>query len=148
VRSVGKGAWTRNLYNIIDDRTSAGCLIVGETISPPGNWSSFPPHKHDIENLPEETKLEEVYFFKFQSEDGFGMQRLYTASDSKDKGFDEALVLKNNTATIMPRGYHPVCTAPGYSVYYLWILAGKNRKLIPSEDPQHSWIGKEYNSGD
>ena len=147
VRSVGSGVWTRNMYDIIDERTSAGRLLVGETINPPGNWSSFPPHKHDIENPPEETKLEEVYFFKIQPEEGFGMQRIYTAPDSKDEGFDEAIVLKNNTVTVMPRGYHPVCAAPGYSVYYLWILAGKNRKLIPREDPQHSWIGKKDNLG-
>ena len=119
------------------------CVHIVKTISPPGNWSSFPPHKHGVENPPEETKLEEVYFFKIQPEEGFGMQRLYTDPDLDDEGFDEALVLKNNTVTIMPRGYHPVCAAPGYSVYYLWILAGKNRKLIPKEDPQHSWIKNE-----
>ena len=148
VRSVGNGVWTRDVYDIIDERTPAGCLLVGETINPPGNWSSFPPHKHDIENSPEETKLEEIYFFKIQPEEGFGMQRVYTDPASKDECFDEALVLKNNTVTVMPRGYHPVCAAPGYSIYYLWVLAGKNRKLIPNEDPQHSWIGKEDNLGD
>lgn len=136
VKSVGKDNWRRDVYDIIDLTVEAERLVIGETLNPPGNWSSAPPHKHDIDNLPQESDQEEVYFFRMAPPQGFGMQRIYT----DDGSLDEAYVLKNNDTVIIPKGYHPVVAAPGYRLYYLWILAGEKRILQPRDDPQHAWI--------
>ncbi len=135
----GKKGFRREVYNIIDEKVDADKLIIGETINFPGEWSSFPPHKHDRDNLPEESKLEEFYFFKIKPEDGFGMARLYTA----EKDLDEAYVIKNNSFLLIPKGYHPIAVIPGYSLYYLWVLAGERRKLVVSEDTAYNWISKK-----
>ena len=124
------------VYNIVDDRCDAEYLLVGETLNPPGNWSSSPPHKHEYNNLPEESDHEEIYFFKVDPEQGFGIQRLYT----DDRELDEACVVENNDAVIISKGYHPVVAAPGYSLYYLWVLAGKG-KSPGNERRQRSFVG-------
>ncbi len=134
----GKEGFRREVYNIIDERIDAEKLIIGETINFPGEYSSFPPHKHDKDNLPEESKLEEVYLFKMKPEEGFGMTRLYTA----EKDLDKAYVIKNNSFLLIPRGYHPITVIPGYRLYYLWVLAGEKRKLVMNEDPDYKWINK------
>jgi 5-deoxy-glucuronate isomerase len=79
--------------------------------------------------------MEEIYFFKVKPEKGFGMQRLYDS-----KGMDNAYTIKNNDAIMIAGGYHPVVAAPGYTLYYLWFLAGRGRKLIPRDDPNHAWV--------
>ena len=132
----GKENWTREVRDIIDKRIEAQHLIIGETFNPPGNWSSYPPHKHEIQNPPYECKLEEIYFFKFSKPSGFGFQRVYT----DDRSLDETFSLRENDTVIIPKGYHPVAAAPGYELYYLWILAGEARELIPHDDPDHTWI--------
>jgi 5-deoxy-glucuronate isomerase len=111
-------------------------LIVGETINPPGNWSSSPPHKHDVDDLPMESKLEEVYFYKLKPQQGFGLQRIY----SDDGDLDEAYVIRDGDTVAFPRGYHPVVAAPGYQLYYLWVLAGEKRIMCPNDDPDHAWV--------
>jgi len=136
VRGVGKENFYRQVHNIFDDRHLAGRLVVGETFNPPGNWSSYPPHRHENENPPEESKLEEVYFFKFSPPQGFGYQRIYTDDDE----INEIYCVRDGDAVAIPRGYHPVAAAPGYQLYYLWILAGETRRLHPREDPDHKWI--------
>ena len=135
---VGKNNWTRDVYDIVDSTLDADRIVVGETVNRPGNWSSYPPHKHDIDNLPVESKLEELYFFKLNPIDGFGFQRIYTS----DGEIDEAYTLKNNDVAAIPKGYHPVAVAGGYSIYYLWILSGKKRQLAPNDDPKHAWVKK------
>lgn len=135
-RKVGKGNFERVVYDIVDADINAKHLVVGETINPPGNWSSYPPHKHDIDNLPEEADLEEVYLFRVNPPYGFGMIRLYNDKFSLDKAYP----LMENDVVIIKEGYHPVAAAPGYSLYYLWILAGEKRVLRPKDDPRHSWI--------
>lgn len=137
LRVVGRENWQRNVYDIVTDNVNAEKLIVGETINPPGNWSSYPPHKHD-ENSEKEVKMEEIYLFKIKPETGFGFQRLYTS----DGSLNETYTLENNDLVIIPKGYHPVVAAPGYQLYYLWVLAGKTRILKPNEDPMHNWINK------
>jgi len=132
----GKKNWTREVRDIIDSRTEARHLVIGETFNPPGNWSSYPPHKHEIHNPPHECKLEEIYFFKLNKSGGFGFQRIYT----DDRTIDEAITLEENDTVIIPKGYHPVAAAPGYELYYLWMLAGVGRTLIPKNDPEHEWI--------
>ena len=134
----GKKGFQREVYNIIDERVDAGKLIIGETINFSGEWSSFPPHKHDRDNLPQESKLEEFYLFKIKPVEGFGMARLYTA----EKELDKAYVIRNNSFLLIPEGYHPITVIPGHKLYYLWVLAGEKRKLVVNEDPDYKWINK------
>jgi len=136
---VGAQNWSRKVYTSIGDNVRAQRLIVGETLNSPGNWSSWPPHKHDIKSL-NEVPLEEVYFFKVKPSQGFGLQRIYTSPEDNEV-FDEVHIVKNNDTVVIPRGYHPVVAAPGYQLYYLWMLAGHERICgASSEDPEHSWI--------
>ncbi len=137
VRSVGKWNWRREVRDIMgNDSAIPDTLIVGETINPPGNWSSVPPHKHDTDSLPQESKLEEVYFYKLKPSQGFALQRLYT----HERDIDQAYVIRDGDTLVIPRGYHPVAAAPGYSLYYLWVLAGEKRVMKPNDDPDHSWL--------
>ena len=105
----------------------------------PGQWSSYPPHKHDTEIPGVETRLEEIYFYKVNPKQGFGYQRIYTG----DRALDLAVTVENDDLVMIPKGYHPVAAAPGYSVYYLWALAGPERRMTPHDDPQHEWVNRE-----
>jgi len=139
VRNVGKGAYSRHVYDIMGADSPADRILIGETINPEGNWSSYPPHKHDCDKEEEETKLEEVYYFRLKPENGFGFQRIYNPEYS----LDEALVIKNHSVVLIPKGYHPVSAPPGISIYYLWVLAGERRIMKPCEDAQFSWINSK-----
>ncbi len=136
VRSVGADNWRRSVQDIIDDRVPAQRILVGETYNEPGGWSSYPPHKHDVDIPGEEACLEEVYHFRIHPSQGFGIQRIY----SPEGGLDEAYVVKDGETMEIPCGYHPVVAAPGYELYYLWVLAGEKREFRPREDNVHSWI--------
>lgn len=136
VRDVGVWNWRRDVKDIVDKRVPASRLVVGETINPPGNWSSWPPHKHDVHQPPQESKQEEVYFFKVQPAHSFGVGRLYTAEGD----VDEVFPIHDNTLLLIRRGYHPIGAAPGTRVYYLWTLAGETRDLIPNDAPEHRWM--------
>jgi 5-deoxy-glucuronate isomerase len=136
----GRRNFERRIRNNMLDNVQGGRLLVGETINPPGNWSSFPPHKHDEAIPGVETKLEEVYLYKVMPEQGFGLQRVYTAEGD----VDEAFVLQSNDVVVFPRGYHPVVAAPGYKLYYLWALAGEERRMQPHDDPEHQWVGEAW----
>ncbi len=135
-RIVGRDNWQRSVYDIVDQSVDACHLLVGETINPPGNWSSAPPHRHDMDNLPEESNLEEVYFFRVDPPQGFGVIRVYT----DDLSLDEIYSVTNDDLVLIPEGYHPVGALAGYRVYYLWMLAGEKRVLKPRDDPQHAWL--------
>ena len=113
---------------------------LGETFTLAGNWSSFPPHKHDVEALPDEVQQEEVYLFKIRPEEGFGVQVFYSRPESLRGALDEAVAVRNDDLTLMPFGYHPVAAPPGYDVYYLWFLAGPTRLMRPRDDPMYAWI--------
>jgi 5-deoxy-glucuronate isomerase len=137
MKTVGRANWTRNVRDIIDSTFEADHIVLGETINPPGNWSSSPPHKHEIDNLPDEVKMEEIYFFQMKPQQGFGFQRVYT----DDRSLDVSYAVENNSTVILPKGYHPVAAAPGYQLYYLWFMAGPtSRVLSPKDDPAHSWL--------
>lgn len=136
IRDVGVWNWRRDVKDIVDKRTPAARLVVGETINPPGNWSSWPPHKHDVHRPPTESKQEEVYFFKVQPADSFGVARLYTAEGD----VDEVYPIRENSVLLIKRGYHPIAAAPGTRVYYLWTLAGESRDLIPNDAPNYRWM--------
>lgn len=135
VREAGRGNWSRSVRDILGPDQEAGRLIVGETISPPGNWSSYPPHKHDRQAPPEEVALEEVYFYRLRPAGGFGIQLLYTTD-----GDERARVVRDGDVVPIRSGYHPVVAAPGYALYYLWAMAGEGRLLAPFLDPEHAWV--------
>jgi len=138
-KKVGAWNWSRTVYTSIGENVKAQRLLVGETLNPPGNWSSYPPHKHDEKGL-SEVPLEEVYFFKVKPPHGFGLQRIYTSPED-DEPFDEIFLIENDDAVVIPRGYHPVVAAPGYQLYYLWVLAGEERRYGAwSDDPKHRWL--------
>ncbi len=136
IKSVGIHNWRRDVRDIIDKRVPAKRLIVGETINPPGNWSSWPPHKHDVDDYPVEVCQEEVYFYKVMPSDSFGFQRTYT----DDRSLDAAYVIEQNSVVKIDKGYHPVAAAPGTQLYYLWALAGEQRELIPHDAPNFAWM--------
>ena len=130
----GKEGFRRTVYNLIDEKFPAERLLVGETLNQPGNWSSFPPHKHDRVARGEK-RLQEVYFFKVQPERGFGLMHLYDY-----ERLDETYAVRNNDVVWIPRGYHPVSAMPGHSLYYFWALAGEGRKLKWNTDPHFRWL--------
>jgi 5-deoxy-glucuronate isomerase len=134
VRTAGTGNWSRSIRTILGPADDAGRLVLGETINPPGNWSSYPPHKHDRHAPPEEVALEEVYYYRVKPEGGFGVQLIY---DDRD---ERAQIVRDGDVVAIPSGYHPVVAAPGYSLYYLWVMAGEGRELAPFFDPRHAWI--------
>lgn len=137
VASLGVKPWQRDTHFIIDGRSNARRLCIGESFPTPGNWAGFPPHKHDVDNMPHEGVLEEIYYFLFQPEQGFAVQCLYT----KDGEIDEAYRVKQNELVEMPKGYHATVSIPGYNTYFLWAMAGEHQGFFRSNDPEHEWIG-------
>ncbi len=135
----GKGANVRHVYNIMpEDDGAAHSLLVVEVITPQGNTSSYPPHKHDQDNLPHESMLEETYFHRLNPPQGFAMQRVYT----DDRSLDEALVIEDGDVTLVPKGYHPVATTAGYDLYYLNVMAGPKRVWKFHNAAEHEWLLK------
>ena len=134
----GAGNASREIRHVIKPEFPADSLLVVEVITPSGNWSSYPPHKHDIHDMPREADLEEIYYYRIDSPDGFGLQRLYTA----DGSIDEAFVIKDGDLLLVPFGYHAFAMAQGYTGYYLNVLAGDEpvRTMQPSDDPSHAWV--------
>lgn len=138
-KTVGRDNWQRSVVTAIGENVRANRLLVGETTNPPGNWSSAPPHKHD-RNAGDERPMEEVYVFRTDPPQGFGLQRVYTAPGDPHP-FDVTYAVKNGDTVALPRGYHPVVAAPGYRLFYLWVLAGEERRYGAwSDDPAHAWI--------
>lgn len=112
-------------------------LIIGETLTPSGNWSTYPPHKHQEDDLPRQAKHEEMYFFKVSPADGFGICHYYN-----EDGENENFTIKDNSIHMMPEGYHSVVSAPGYITYYLWFLAGNQRVQATVDDPKLGWVSR------
>lgn len=133
---LGVKPWERDTHFIIDSRSNAKHLTIGEAFITPGNWAGFPPHKHDEDNMPKEGILEEIYYFLFQPEQGFAIQRLYT----KDGDIDECYVMKQDELVEFPRGYHTTVGAPGYNTYFLWLMAGEHQGFFRANDPDHDWV--------
>lgn len=126
----GEGNTRRRVQHIMDVDQQAERLILVEVITPAGNWSSFPPHKHDTENPPHEAYLEETYYHHIQPGDGFAFQRVYTYD-----GFDETVAVNDGDLVLVPKGYHVVSAAPGYELYYLNVMAGPRREWLYQVDP-------------
>jgi 5-deoxy-glucuronate isomerase len=133
VNARGRDNYAREVHDIFVTDGSAQRIMVGETFNPAGHWSSYPPHKHDGRDG--EPVLEEVYYFRIDPPQGFGQQLLYTA-----EGECVSHVVRDGDAVLLPYGYHPVSSPPGYRLYYLWAMAGAQRKLALHEDPNHQWI--------
>jgi 5-deoxy-glucuronate isomerase len=132
----GKGNFVRCVRDILPAERPAARLLAGETLNPPGNWSSSPPHKHDRDIPGEEAELEEIYMFRVAPPQGFGLQLSY----STDPPAETSFIVRDLAVVSIPAGYHPVVAGPGYRLYYLWCLAGRGRELLWKTDPAHAWV--------
>ncbi|WP_040244632.1 5-deoxy-glucuronate isomerase [Chromohalobacter japonicus] len=135
----GAGSNTRHIQDILPETEPADSLLVIEVYTPSGNWSSYPPHKHDVDNLPNESILEETYYHRLNPSQGFAFQRVYT----DDRSLDETMAVENGDCVMVPCGYHPVGAAHGYELYYLNVMAGPKREWKFQNDPDHEWITKQ-----
>ena len=135
----GTGTNVRHVCNILPDDQPADSLLVVEVVTPAGNWSSYPPHKHDTDNSPEETNLEDTYYHRLNPSQGFAFQRVYT----DDRSLDETMAVEDGDVVMVPRGYHPVGTPHGYDLYYLNVMAGPLREWHFKNDPDHDWIAQK-----
>lgn len=141
----GGGNASRQIVDIIRPDFPADKLVVIEVYTPGGNWSSYPPHKHDVHNPPREVDLDEIYYYRIDRPDeGFALQRLY----SPDKSQDFTVRAEDGDAVLVRSGYHPVVAGPGYNVYYLNFLAGTSRTLAVTEDPNHIWLKSTWKETD
>jgi len=140
----GAGNATRQINKIIRPEFPAHRLLVVEVYTPGGNWSSYPPHKHDVHNPPGEVDLEEVYYYRVDRPEGYAIQKVYTP----DRRLDETLTVRDGEMVLVPEGYHPVVAAHGYNVYYLNALAGSARSMAASDDPDYIWIRDTWRDKD
>ena len=135
--SRGKGSNVRHVYNIMPENDdSAHSLLVVEVITPSGNTSSYPSHKHDQDDLPNESFLEETYYHRIHPPQGFAFQRVYT----DDRSLDEAMAVEDRDVTLVPKGYHPCATIHGYDLYYLNVMAGPKRVWKFHNAKEHEWL--------
>ena len=132
----GKGTNTRYVTNILPEWDPAENLLVVEVITPGGNTSSYPPHKHDQDNLPHESQLEEIYYHRIKPQQGFAFQRIYT----EDGSIDETITVHDGDVTLVPKGYHPCAALHGYDLYYLNVMAGPRRTWKFHNQKEHEWI--------
>jgi 5-deoxy-glucuronate isomerase len=148
---------SRQINDLLPPGSPVHRLVLVEVYTPSGNWSSYPGHKHDVHVENErgdlvEADLEEVYFYKLDKPEGYAYQRVYTDERSPlhQAGYPiDALVrAEDNCAVLVPEGYHPVVSAPGYTTYYLNVLAGSAQSLANQDDPRYTWVKQSYTSID
>lgn len=132
----GEGSNTRHVYDILPETEPAHALLVVEVITPAGGWSSYPSHKHDTDNLPHESELQETYYHRLNPAQGFALQRVYT----DDRSLDATMAVEDGDVVLVPRGYHPCGTAHGYDLYYLNVMAGPKRVWRFNTEPCHRWL--------
>ncbi|PYR88573.1 MAG: 5-deoxy-glucuronate isomerase [Acidobacteria bacterium] len=130
----GGGNATRQIVDILPPAFPAGRLMICEVFTPSGNWSSYPPHKHDKHTPPSEVDLDEVYYYRFKDPDAYGIQRLYGPGDRGD----QAVTVRGGDLVLVREGYHPFVAAHGYDAYYLNVLAGSARSMAASDDPRYA----------
>jgi len=145
----GGGNATRQINSILPPGFDCHRLVAVEVYTPSGNWSSYPPHKHDVHRVDAagtilEADLEEIYFYKLDRPQGYAIQRVYTG----DSRLDETIIARTNDVVLVPEGYHPVASAVGYTAYYLNFLAGSAQSLANSDDPDHSWVKESWGTKD
>ena len=148
---------TRQINQMLPPGFPCQRLVVVEVYTPGGNWSSYPPHKHDVHTVaPDgslvEADLDEVYYYKIDRPEGYALQRIYTGADSPlhQAGYsiDAAVIARNDDVVLIPEGYHPVSSPVGYTTYYLNILAGSAQALAAVDDPQYAWVKESYKTLD
>jgi 5-deoxy-glucuronate isomerase len=140
----GGGNATRQINHILKPEFPADRLLVVEVYTPSGNWSSYPPHKHDAHNPPAEVDLEEIYYYRVDHPAGYAIQKVYTP----DRHIDATLTVRDGELVLIPEGYHPVVAAHGYNVYYLNALAGSARSMAASDDPDYAWVRQTWREKD
>ena len=138
----GGGNVSRQIVDVMTPAFPADKIMVVEVYTPGGNWSSYPPHKHDVHNPPAEVDLDEIYYYRIRQPEGFAFQHLYSPDDSR------VLKVRDGDAVLVRSGYHPVVAGPGYDVYYLNFLAGSARALNVTEDAEHVWIRSTWKETD
>jgi 5-deoxy-glucuronate isomerase len=135
---------SRQIVEVIAPSFPADKLVVFEVYTPGGNWSSYPPHKHDVDQPPVEVDLDEIYYYRMRDARGFALQNLYRSDRSR-----ESLVKVHDGDVVLVRdGYHPVVAGPGYDTYYLNFLAGTSRTMTVTEDPEHVWLRSTWKQFD
>ncbi|MCW5852778.1 MAG: 5-deoxy-glucuronate isomerase [Anaerolineae bacterium] len=132
----GEGQTYRFIQHLLPPSATAARLILVEVYTPAGHWSSFPPHKHDTEAPPDESYLEETYYYQIHPPTGFAFQRVYTP----ERDLDVAVAAGNGDLVVVPRGYHPVAASPGYDCYYLNVMAGPTRAWNFKVDPDYAHL--------
>lgn len=133
----GKGGNIRHINTIaMEERDVADSLLVTEVFTPTGNWSSYPPHRHDEDNFPEITYLEETYYHRLNPPQGYGHQRVWT----EDGALDETMTVHDHDVVLVPKGHHPCGVPWGYEMYYLNVMAGPLRKWRFQNHPHHDWV--------
>jgi 5-deoxy-glucuronate isomerase len=132
----GAGNATRQINHIVKPEFPAERLLVVEVFTPSGNWSSYPPHKHDEDHPPDEVVLEETYYFRTAEPEAFAVQRLY----SPRHGLDLTATVRDGDLLLVPYGYHTTAAAHGYDLYYLNALAGDRRSMAAADDPALHWV--------
>jgi 5-deoxy-glucuronate isomerase len=140
----GAGNATRQINHIIAPEFPADRLEVVEVLTPSGNWSSWPPHKHDVDNMPTEAVLEEVYHYRFRRPEAWAIQRVYRADRSRDGIWE----VRDGDVVVVPDGYHPFTAAHGDDAYYLNALAGDRRTMACSFDPDLEWVRATWATSD
>jgi 5-deoxy-glucuronate isomerase len=140
----GAGNATRQINHIVKPEFPAERLLVVEVFTPSGNWSSYPPHKHDEDNPPGEVVLEETYYYRTPDPAAFGLQRLY----SPRHHVDVTATVRDGDLMLVPWGYHTTAAAHGYDLYYLNALAGDTRSMASSDDPDLAWIRGSWRTMD
>ncbi len=137
----GGGNASRQIVDVMPPSFPGDRIIAVEVYTPAGNWSSYPPHKHEVHNPPQEVDLDEIYYYRVNRPDGFAYQRLYSSDGSRD----EVLTARDGDVILIRDGYHPVVAGHGYDVYYLNFLAGSARSLANTVDPRHAWVMSTWN---
>jgi 5-deoxy-glucuronate isomerase len=140
----GGGNVSRQIVDVLPPSFPADKLIAFEVYTPGGNWSSYPPHKHDTHNPPNEANLDEIYYYRIARPEGFAFQYLYSDKDI----IGQTVRARDGDAVLVHNGYHAVVAGPGYDVYYLNFLAGRSRVLAVTDDRDHSWIRSTWNGPD
>jgi 5-deoxy-glucuronate isomerase len=140
----GGGNVSRQIVDVMPPSFPADRLVVIEVYTPGGNWSSYPPHKHDTHNPPNEADLDEIYYYRIAQPDGFAFQHLYGGKHAGER----TVKARDGDAVLVHSGYHTVVAGPGYDVYYLNFLAGSSRAMAVKDDPQHAWIRSTWNEQD
>lgn len=140
----GGGNVSRQIVDVMPPSFPADRLMVIEVYTPGGNWSSYPPHKHDVHNPPAEVDLDEIYYYRIRQPEGFAFQQLYSSENRTGR----TIQAHDGDTVLVRSGFHPVVAGPGYDVYYLNFLAGSARALSVTEDSQHVWIRSTWKETD